>query len=113
MTDRYWLISVEGLNMRAMSNKGFGNGKATMDNGYGMFLSMLEYKQRRKGHHFIKVGKWFASSQLCHVCGYKNADVKDLHVREWWCPCCGTFHDRDENAAINIDNEGVRLFLAS
>ena len=45
--------------MKALSNKNFGNGKATLDNGYGMFLSMLEYKLADRGKHFVKVSKWY------------------------------------------------------
>ena len=112
ITNQYDLVSVEGLNMKAMSNKGFGNGKATLDNGYGSFVSMLEYKQKRKGHHLIKVDKWFPSSQLCHVCGYQNPEIKDMRIREWDCPVCKHHHDRDLNAAINIDSEGLRILLA-
>ena len=99
----------ETLDMKAMSNKGFGNGKATMDNGFGMFQNMLEYKLADRGKYLVKIDKWFPSSQLCHVCGYKNPEVKDLRIREWTCPQCGTVHDRDENAAINIEIEGLRI----
>lgn len=111
ITNQYDLIAVEDLNMRGMSRT-LHLGKATMDNGYAMFLSMLEYKQRDKGHLFVKVDKFFASSQLCHCCGYKNPDTKDLSLREWTCPVCGALHHRDLNAAINIDREGLRLATA-
>ena len=110
---KYDLIAVESLDMRAMSNKGFGNGKATLDNGWGMFVKMLEYKAERTGKTVIKVDKWFPSSQLCSNCGYQNAGTKDLDVRKWICLVCGSNHDRDHNAAVNIRKEGIRLYQAS
>ena len=62
----YDVVCVESLDMKSMSNKGFGNGKATLDNGYGMFLSMLEYKLSERNKYLVKVDKWFPSSQICH-----------------------------------------------
>ena len=109
IANQYDVVCVESLNMRSMANKGFGNGKATLDNGYGLFLEMLEYKLYDRGKYLVRVDKWFPSSQLCHCCGYQNPKVKDLKARQWTCPSCGEFHDRDKNAAINILNEGVRL----
>ena len=98
--------------MRSMSNKGFGNGKSTLDNGYGMFLSMLDYKLAERGGKLVKVDKFFPSSQICHCCGCRNPKVRDLRIREWICPDCGAVHDRDTNAAINIRTEGMRLLAA-
>lgn len=109
LTDKYDLISVESLNMKAIS-RCLKLGKATMDNGFGMFCNMLEYKQKRKGHYFIRIDKLYPSSQLCQ-CGYKNPITKDLKVRTVTCPNCGTIYDRDHNAAINIDKEGLRVLL--
>ena len=109
IANQFDIVCIETLDMKAMSNKGFGNGKATMDNGFGMFQNMLEYKLADRGKYLVKIDKWFPSSQLCHVCGYKNPEVKDLKIREWTCPQCGTVHDRDENAAINIEIEGLRI----
>lgn len=114
IANQYDLISVEDLNLRSMARptEKLRLGKATLDNGYGMFLSMLEYKQREKGHFFIKVDRFFPSSQLCQ-CGYKNPEAKDMSVRTITCPVCGKTYDRDINAAINIDNEGLRILSAS
>ena len=57
---------------------------------------------------YIKIDTFYASSQLCSVCGYQNPDTKDLSVRTWICPKCGSEHDRDINAAKNILTEGLR-----
>ena len=106
----YDLVCVEGLNMRDLSNKGFRNGKAMMDNGWGMFLGMLEYKLADRGKALVRIDKWYPSSQLCSRCGEKNPAVKDLRIRSWACPACGAVHDRDLNAASNILAEGIRVF---
>ena len=104
---RYDAVCVEDLNMKALANKGFGNGKATLDNGYGMFLVMLEYKLRDRGKQLICVDKWYPSSQICSCCGYKQKIP--LYVRMYDCPQCGNRMDRDYNAAVNIRNEGLRI----
>ncbi|MDO4523185.1 MAG: RNA-guided endonuclease TnpB family protein [Eubacteriales bacterium] len=111
ITNLYDVISVESLNMKGMSRT-LHLGKATMDNGYGMFVSMLEYKKKRKRHQLIRVGRYFPSSQLCQ-CGYKNPVTKDLKVRMITCPVCGKTYDRDENAAVNIDKEGYRMVMSA
>ena len=102
------VVCVENLNMRSISNKGFGNGKATMDNGYGMFLNMLEYKLSDRGKYLVRVDKWYPSSQICHNCGTRHPKMKDLKIRTLVCDKCGLIIDRDLNAAINIKHEGLR-----
>lgn len=109
LADTYNIIGVEDLNMRSLSNKGFGNGKATMDNAYGKFAAMLSYKLAWNGGQLVKVDRWFPSSQICNCCGTQDTSIKDLRIRKWQCKHCGTKHDRDVNAAINIKNEAIRL----
>lgn len=87
-------------------------GKSVADNGWGVFTGFLQYKLEEEGKYLVKVDKFYASSQFCHVCGYKNPETKDLSVRAWDCPVCKTHHDRDINAAKNIREEGMRLLLA-
>lgn len=108
IANQYDVVCVESLNMRSMANKGFGNGKATLDNGYGMFLSMLDYKLSDRNKYFVKVDKWFPSSQICHCCGTLHSEMKNLGIRKMMCGC-GLTISRDRNAAINILNEGLRL----
>lgn len=108
IANQYDIVCVESLNIRSMANHGFGNGKATLDNGYGMFLNMLEYKLAERGKYLIKVDKWFPSSQICHCCGSKHPGMKDLRIRTMDCNC-GCHIDRDQNAALNILDEGLRL----
>ena len=108
IANQYDVVCVESLNIKAMTNKGFGNGKATLDNGYGMFLSMLEYKLSDRNKYLIKVDKWFPSSQICHCCGMLHPEMKNLAIRKMTCDC-GLTISRDQNAAINILNEGLRL----
>lgn len=107
LADDYDAVAIEDLDMRAMSNKGFGNGKVTLDNGYGMFTTMLNYKLRNQGKQLIKVDRFYPSSQLCSCCG--NKQKMPLHIRVYNCPCCGTEIDRDYNAALNIKHEAEKM----
>lgn len=109
IANQYDVVCVESLNMRSMANHGFGNGKATLDNGYGMFLSMLKYKLSDRNKYLVKVDKWFPSSQICHCCGTLHPKMKDLTIRTMKCDCGLTHINRDQNAAINILQEGLRL----
>ena len=94
--------------MKAMS-RSLNFGKSVLDNGWGIFTTFLRYKLEEQGKKLVRVDGFFASSQTCSVCGCKNAKTKNLAIREWDCPQCGTHHDRDVNAAVNIRNEGMRL----
>jgi putative transposase len=100
------LISIEDLNVRGLAKTKLA--KSVLDAGWGMFRSMLTYKADRADTHLIVIGRFFPSSKTCGACGLINADLT-LSDREWTCPC-GVRHDRDLNAARNIDREGFRLF---
>ena len=112
IANQYDVVCVESLNMRSMANHGFGNGKAALDNGYGMFLNMLDYKLSDRGKYLIKVDKWFLSSQICNCCGSLHPEMKDLKICVMDCEC-GNHISRDQNAAKNILQEGLRLLKES
>jgi len=82
--------------------------KSISDCGWSELTRQLQYKADWYGRTYVKIGRFVPSSQTCHVCGYKNEETKDLTVRKWTCPQCQTEHDRDINAAINIQNEGLK-----
>lgn len=100
----YDTICIEDLNVKAMQRL---YGRKISDLAFSEFVNILKYEASKFGTAIIEVNRFFASSQTCHCCGEKNPAVKDLSVREWTCPKCGTKHDRDRNAAINILNEGL------
>jgi putative transposase len=99
-------ISVENLDICGLMQD-HHIAESVMDNSWRSFVDMLQYKADWYGRQFVKINRWFPSSQTCSCCGFKNPKVKDLSVREWICPNCGATHDRDINAAKNILRVGL------
>jgi putative transposase len=107
LTDSYTTIVIEDLNVKGMmSNHNLA--LHIQSASWGEIKRQLDYKCRWKGVNLIFVGRFFPSSRTCSVCGYHNPDLT-LSDREWTCPECGSFLDRDLNAALNILNEGLRI----
>ena len=102
LVKNYDVIGIETLNMQGLSQC-LNLGKSTMDNAWGYFVNMLEYKCEWYGKHLVFADKYYASSKMCNACGYKNVELT-LSDREWDCPICGTHHLRDQNAGINLMN---------
>jgi putative transposase len=82
--------------------------KAIADVGWSEFVRQLEYKAAWYGRTLVRIDRWYPSSKTCSVCGFVLAEL-DLEVREWTCPACGVWHDRDVNAARNIEAEGLSV----
>ena len=102
------VIAIENLKVKnMMSNHKLA--KAISDVSWSEFFKMLEYKALFYGSHVIRIDTFYPSSQTCHICGYRNSGTKDLSVRDWKCPNCGSCHDRDINAAVNILKEALEL----
>jgi hypothetical protein len=99
VTKRFSIVCVENLCLKGWIGLA---GKSAHDAGVGLAINQLEYKTEEVGGKLQKVGRFFASSKRCHVCGYVKDDL-ELREREWKCPSCEAEHDRDENGAINIE----------
>jgi putative transposase len=105
----YEIIGVENLNLQGIS--GFlRNAKTMTDTSWGIFVNKLTWKASKNEHNcqIIKVSRHFPSSKLCSKCGFQYKELK-LSERKWVCLSCGTEHNRDLNAAINLKGESIRL----
>lgn len=101
------VIVSENLNVRGML-KNHKLAKSIQDASFSTFCNMISYKAKEQSRQYIKISTFYPSSKLCHCCGYKYKGLK-LKERFWICPICNTQLDRDENAAINILNEGLKI----
>ena len=112
LANTYDYVFVEDLDLIDMSEKRdkLRLGITIFDLGYGTFLNYLSYKLEWLNKRLVKVDRYFPSSQLCSKCGYRKTDLL-LSTRSWTCPECQNKHDRDNNAAINIKKEGIRMIL--
>ena len=107
LAESFDAVCMEDLNLKGMAG-GLHLGKGVHDNGYGLFLSVLEYKLEERGKYLVKVDRYFASSRICSVCGNKKKELA-LSERVYVCEC-GNRMDRDVNAAVNIREEGKRIY---
>ena len=107
LVKNYDIICIENLNIKGFMQSKLA--KSFQDVSLYEFTRQLEYKAEWYGKAISKVDRFYPSSQLCSNCGYKYSSVKNLKIREWVCTKCGTHHDRDINASINILNGGLRV----
>ena len=102
------LVCLEDLQVKNMV-RNHKLAQAISDVSWSEFIRMLRYKAEWYGRKNVRIDRFLPSSQVCHCCGHKISETKDLSVREWTCPQCRAVHDRDVNAAINILNEGLQM----
>ena len=101
LVKQYDIIKVEDLNIKGMV-KNHKLSKVINECNWSEFVNILQYKCNWNNKQLVKIDRFYPSSQLCNVCGYRNKKLKSLNIRHWTCECCGSEHDRDVNAAINI-----------
>ena len=106
--DENQIICIEDLKVKNMTRNS-KLARSINDASWSKFVSMLIYKANWYGNVIVKVPTNYPSSQLCSYCNYQNPLTKDLKVRKWTCPQCGSVHDRDINAAKNILRKGIEM----
>ena len=106
--DENQIICIEDLKVKNMT-RNTKLARSINDASWSRFVSMLIYKANWYGNVIVKVPTNYPSSQLCSYCNYQNPLTKNLRVRKWTCPNCGTVHDRDINAANNILRKGIEI----
>lgn len=107
---KYDTICIEDLNVKGMM-RNHNLAGAISSVSWSSFVRMLEYKAEWYGVNLLRAGRFDPTSQTCSACGYRDTRLKDLSFREWDCPQCGTHHDRDVNAAVNIMNAAINKYF--
>lgn len=110
LVDENQVIVAENLCIKGLARTKLA--KSIHDASFGMLLNFIGYKLEREGRKFVQVDRFYPSTKTCSCCGFKN-DLINLSVRDWVCPNCQTYHDRDENAARNLRAEGIRILSSN